>query len=59
MYENGKPIIRIGKGISIDIRAEDNCIVVHTERPDTLSDFIIEAEFFLELAEQGELTLNG
>ena len=59
MYENGKPIIRIGKGISISIMAEDNLITVHTDKPDTLSDFIIETEFFLELAEQGELTLNG
>lgn len=59
VYENGKPHIRIGKGISISIRAEDNRITVHTDRPDTLSDFIIEAEFFLEMVEQGELTLNG
>ena len=59
VYENAKPIIRIGKGISISIRAEDNRFTVHTDRPDTLSDFIIETEFFLELAEQGELTLNG
>lgn len=57
VYKDGKPLIHIGKGISI--RAEDNRITVHTVRPDTLSDFIIEAEFFLELTEQGELTLNG
>lgn len=59
MYENGKPIIRIGKGISISIMTGDNRITVHTDVPDTLSDFIIETEFFLELAEQEELTLNG
>lgn len=59
VYENGKRHIRIGKGISISIREEDNRITVHTDRPDTLSDFIIEAEFFLEMVEQGELTLNG
>lgn len=57
VYKDGKPLIHIGKGISI--RAEDNRITVHTVRPDTLSDFIIEAEFFLELTEQGELTLSG
>ena len=59
VYENGKPLIRIGKGISVSTRAEDNRITVRTDRPDTLSDFIIETEFFLELAEQRELTLNG
>lgn len=59
VYENGKRHIRIGKGISISIREEDNRITVHTDRPDTLSDFIIETEFFLEMVEQGELTLNG
>ena len=57
VYNDGKPLIHIGKGISI--RAEDNHITVHTDRPDTLSDFIIEAEFILELVEQGELTLDG
>ena len=57
VYKDGKPLIHIGKGISI--RAEDNHITVHTDRPDTLSDFIIEAEFILELVEQGELTLDG
>lgn len=59
VYENGKPLIRIGKGVSVALRAEDNRITVHTDRPDTLSDFIIEADFFVELVEQGELTLNG
>ena len=59
VYENGKPLIRIGKGISVALKAEDNRITVHTDRPDTLSDFIIEADFFVELVEQGELTLNG
>lgn len=59
VYENGNPLIRIGKGISISLKAEENRITVHTDRPDTLSDFIIEADFFLELAEQGEMTLNG
>lgn len=59
VYKNGKSHIRIGKGISVNISAEDNRITVHTDRPDTLSDFIIEEEFFLELVEQGELTLNG
>ena len=59
VYENGEPLIRIGKGISVDIRSEDNRITVHIDRPDTLSDFIIEAEFFLEMVEQGEFTLNG
>ena len=59
VYENGKPLIRIGKGVSVALKAEDNRITVHTDRPDTLSDFIIEADFFVELVEQGELTLNG
>lgn len=59
VYENGEPLIRIGKGISVDIRSEDNRITVHIDRPDTLSDFIIEAEFFLEMVEQDEFTLNG
>lgn len=59
VYEKGKPFFRIGKGIRIDIRTEEKRITIHTDRPDTLSDFIIEAEFFLEMAEQGELTLNG
>ena len=59
LYENGNPIIRIGKGISVALKAEENRITVHTDRPDTLSDFIIEADFFIELVEQGELTLNG
>lgn len=59
VYENGEPIIRIGKGISVSISDEEKRITVHSDRPDTLSDFIIESEFFLELAEQGELTLNG
>ena len=59
VYDGGKPIIRIGKGISVDISAESNYITVHADRPDTLSDFIIESEFFLEIIEQGELTLNG
>lgn len=59
VYENGNPIIRIGKGISIALKAEENRITVHTDRPDTLSDFIIEADFFIELVEQEELTLNG
>lgn len=59
VYENGNPIIRIGKGISVALKAEENRITVHTDRPDTLSDFIIEADFFIELVEQGELTLNG
>ena len=59
VYENGKPIIRIGKGISVDISEEDNYITVHINRPDTLSEFIIESEFFLEMVEQNELTLNG
>lgn len=59
VYENGNPLIRIGKGISISLKTEENRITVHTNRPDTLSDFIIEADFFLEMAEQGELTLNG
>ena len=59
VYENGKPLIRIGKGISVALKAEDNRITVHTDRPDTLSDFIIEADFFVELVEQGELALNG
>lgn len=59
VYENGKPLIRIGKGISISLKAEENRITVHTDRPDTLSDFIIEEKFFLEMVEQGELTLNG
>lgn len=52
-------IIRIGKGISVALKAEENRITVHTDRPDTLSDFIIEADFFIELVEQEELTLNG
>lgn len=59
VYESGMPRIRVGKGISISISAEDNRVTVQTGRPDTLSDFIIETEFFLELAEQGEFTLNG
>ena len=59
VYENGNPIIRIGKGISVALKAEENRITVHTDRPDTLSDFIIEADFFIELVEQEELTLNG
>lgn|GEM_PF-1187057 len=59
VYENGKPFIRIGKGISVSIGTDDNRITIHIDRLDTLSDFIMEAEFFLELAEQGELTLNG
>lgn len=59
VYENGKPIIHIGKGIRVDIRTENNRITVHTDRPDTLSDLIIETEFFLEMVAQGELTLNG
>ena len=59
VYENGNPLIRIGKGISISLKTEENRITVHTNRPDTLSDFIIEADFFLEMAEHGELTLNG
>lgn len=59
VYENGNPIIRIGKGISIALNAEENHITIHTDRPNTLSDFIIEADFFIELAEQGALTLNG
>ena len=59
VYEKGTPRIRIGKGICIDIRTEEKRITVHTDRPDTLSDFIVETEFFLEMAEQGELTLNG
>lgn len=59
VYKNGKPTIRIGKGISVDMGAENNHITVHTDRPDTLSDFIVEVEFFLEMVEQGELTLNG
>lgn len=59
VYENGNPIIRIGKGISVALKAEENRITVHTDRPDTLSDFIIEAGFFIELVEQEELTLNG
>lgn len=45
--------------ISVALKAEENRITVHTDRPDTLSDFIIEADFFIELVEQGELTLNG
>ncbi len=45
VYENGNPIIRIGKGISVALKAEENRITVHTDRPDTLSDFIIEADF--------------
>lgn len=59
IYENGKPLIRIGKGISVDIGANNSRITVHTDRPDTLSDFITETEFFLEMVEQGEFTLNG
>lgn len=59
VYENGKPFIRIGKGIRVRIGTEDNRITIHIDRLDTLSDFIMEAEFFLEMAEQGELTLNG
>ena len=59
VYENGNSIIRIGKGISVALKAEENRITVHTDRLDTLSDFIIEADFFIELVEQGELTLNG
>lgn len=59
VYENGNPIIRIGKGISVALKAEENRITVHTDRPDTLSDFILEEDFFLELAEHGEITLNG
>ena len=59
VYENGNPLIRIGKGISIALKEDENRITVHTDRPDTLSDFILEADFFIELVEQGELTLNG
>ena len=59
VYENGNPLIRIGKGISVALKTDENRITVHTDRPNTLSDFIIEAEFFIELVEQGELTLNG
>lgn len=59
VYENGKPLICIGKGISIDIGAKDNHITLRTDKLDTLSDFVAEAEFFLEMVEQGELTLNG
>lgn len=59
VYENGNPIIRIGRGISVALKAEKNRITVHTDSPDTLSDFIIEVDFFIELVEQGELTLNG
>mgnify|MGYP000044771056 CR=1 FL=1 len=59
VYEEGKSIIRIGTGISVDVLEEDKRITVHTNRPDTLSDYILEAEFFLDMVEKGELTLNG
>ena len=59
VYENGNPLIRIGKGISVALKEDEKRITVHTDRPDALSDFILEADFFIELVEQGELTLNG
>lgn len=58
-YEQGKPIICIGEGIRIGIQPENDGITVHINRPDTLSEFILEAEFFVEMVEQGEVTLNG
>lgn len=59
VYEEGKSIIRIGTGISVDVIEDDKRIKVYTNRPNTLSDYILETEFFLEMAEKGELTLNG
>lgn len=59
IYEDGKPTIHVGKGITIDFSSEKGRITIHTNRPDTLSDCILETELFLEIAEQGEVTLNG
>ena len=41
------------------MKEDEKRITVHTDRPDALSDYILEADFFIELVEQGELTLNG
>lgn len=58
LYMNGNHIIRIGKGISVDIGTKDNHFILHIDKPATLSDYIIEAEFLFKMVEQGEFTVN-
>lgn len=59
VFENGSPSIHIGTGITIILKPENHHITIHIGKPSCLSDFISEAEFFLEMVEQKEFSLNG
>lgn len=59
VYENGDSFFQIGKGIRITLTLETNKIDVNFKPTGTLSDFIRDAECFLDMLENREIVLNG
>lgn len=58
-YDNGKSTIRIGKGISLNLAEPGQKGTIRFKPTGSLSDFITDAEFFLDLMIQREISLNG
>ncbi len=59
LYENGEPSICIGKGISISLDQPKNKITVNFKPTGTLSDYIQDTSFFVDIIENQEFTLSG
>lgn len=58
-YNNGKSTIRIGKGISLNLAEPGQRGTIKFKPTGSLSDFITDAEFLLDLMIQREISLNG
>ena len=59
VYENGESTIQIGKGISLNLAKPGQQGNIKFKPSGSLSDFIIDAGFFLDLMLHHELNLNG
>ena len=61
-YKNGKPVLKIGKGINIITKEESNKITgitINITPTGTLSDMIKDTSCFVDVVDNGEITIKG
>ena len=59
LYKNGEASICIGKGINISLDQPKSKITVNFKPTGTLSDYIQDTSFFVDIIENQEFTLSG
>ncbi|MEA5039509.1 MAG: hypothetical protein VB086_06685 [Clostridiaceae bacterium] len=59
IYEKGQPTINIGKGITFCFNCHEKKSTISLKPKGTLTDFIRDASFFIDVIKKKQFTLNG